>query len=75
MVTKRIRAYNAVICPNSAIHNMLLTDKELKRMTREQRRDLLDGAKLAKARVYNTDVYYCFGARFATAIKKYIAEK
>lgn len=74
MVT-RIRIYNAVICPNSAINNMLFTDKELKRMTREQRRDLLSDAKLARVKVYNTDVFYCFGRRFASAIKEYITEK
>lgn len=75
MAVKRIRIYNAVICPNSAINNMLFTDKELKKMAWEQRRDLLSDAKIVKARVYNTDVFYCFGRRFASAIKEYIAEK
>lgn len=75
MATKRIRIYNAVICPNSAVNNMLFTDKELKRMAWEQRRDLLSGVKLARVKVYNTDVFYCFGRRFTTAIKEYIAEK
>lgn len=72
MAAKRICIYNAVICPNSAINNMLFTDKELKRMTWEQRRNLLDGTKLTRAKVYNTDVFYCFGRRFASAIKEYI---
>lgn len=75
MVTKRIRIYNAVIAPDSAIDGMLFTDKELKRMSFFEKRDLLNGTKLVRAKVYNTDVYYFFGRRFASAIKEYIAEK
>lgn len=75
MATKRIRIYNAVIAPDSAIDGMLFTDNELKRMSFFEKRDLRNGIKPARVKVYNTDVYYFFGKRFASAIKEYIAEK
>lgn len=72
MAIKKIRIYNAVICPNSMTHNMLFTDKELEKMQYYERRDLLSDARLVKAKVYNTDVFYAFGRRFATQVKEYI---
>ena len=60
---------------SDARNGMLFTDKELERMQWYERRDLLSDAKLARVKVYNTDVFYCFGRRFASAIKEYIAEK
>lgn len=73
------RVYNMIAANPSdsdARNGMLFTDNELKRMPWYERRDLLaHGAKLVRVEVNSKDTYYCFGARFATAIKKYIAEK
>lgn len=72
------RVYNMIAAKPSdsdARNGMLFTDKELERMQWYERHDLLSDAKLARVKVYNTDVFYCFGRRFASAIKEYIAEK
>lgn len=77
MATERIKQYNAIITSkgNDARDGMLFTDKELERMPFFEKRDLLKGIKLVRVKVYNTDVYYSFGRRFASAIKECIAEK
>ena len=77
MATKRIKQYNLIIASedNDARDGMLFTNNELERMPFFEKRDLLRGIKLVRVKVYNTDVYYCFGKRFATAIKEYEAEK
>lgn len=72
------RVYNMIAAKPSgsdARNGMLFTDKELERMQWYERHDLLSDAKLVRVKVYNTDVFYCFGRRFASAIKEYIAEK
>lgn len=77
MTTKRIKQYYAIITSEDGDtrDGMLFTSKELKRMPFFEKRDLLSGVKLVRVKVYNTDAYYSFGRRFASAIKEYIAEK
>lgn len=66
MARKRLYSYNRVVavCKHAeCLDGMLLTNKELKKI-RERNYHFLDGTKLEKVKVYNTDIYYCFG-RFA----------
>lgn len=68
--------YNMVVASNDAspsIIGMLLTDKELAKLSWYERRNLFGSqVQFIKVKAYYKHIYYCFGARFASQVSQYI---
>lgn len=68
-----MRTYNMVVATDDnspSVIGMLFTDKELAKLQWYERRNLFGSqAQFIKVKAYYKDIYYCFGARFASRVK------